>query len=104
MIVIKGIKFRKISGITLYPFILVRPKTPSKVLLNHERIHIRQQLEMLVLPFYIWYMTEWFLYFLKYRNWWKAYRQISFEREAYENEDDMNYLKGRTFWEFLRYV
>ncbi|MCU0324327.1 MAG: hypothetical protein MUF45_03610 [Spirosomaceae bacterium] len=104
MILIKGIKFKKIGGITLYPFVLVRPKNPSRRLINHERIHIRQQIELLVLPFYLWYITEWIIYFLKYRDWWKAYHQICFEQEAYDNEDDFEYLNKRKFWSFCKYL
>lgn len=74
-----------INGIALFPFILTK-KNPSKTLLNHERIHIRQQVELLVIPFYIIYVIEWFF---------KGYYEISFEREAYENDKDLNYLSKR---------
>lgn len=73
------------------------------ILLNHERIHIRQQLELLVIPFYIWYVSEWFFHYAKCRHWWHAYRQISFEREAYDNEEDFEYLKKRKLWGFLKH-
>ena len=33
----------------------------------------------------------------------KAYREISFEQEAYDHEYDFNYLKIRKFWGFLKY-
>lgn len=79
----------------LYPFILVNPgKKMNAVLLNHERIHLRQELEMLIIPFYIVYLTE--LLF-------KGYRNISFEREAYSNESDLNYLKIRKPYSWLKY-
>lgn len=67
-------------------------------------IHIRQQAEMLVIPFYIWYLTEWFIKYIIYRNFDKAYRNIGFEREAYLNENDLIYLKKRRFWSFLKYL
>jgi hypothetical protein len=43
----------KISGITLFPFIFVQRKEDSKnkILINHETIHIRQQLELLIVRF-----------------------------------------------------
>jgi hypothetical protein len=103
MIIIKNIPFRRINGITLFPFILVKPNKPDKILLNHERIHIRQQAELLVLPFYIWYLAEWLYHFVKCGNWYKAYMKISFEREAYQNENNLNYLKIRGLWRFLKY-
>ena len=103
MILITGIPFKKIQGITLFPFIIVRPKKPNMVLLNHERIHIRQQSELLVIPFYIWYLSEWLYHYAKCRNTWAAYRKISFEKEAYDNEDNFDYLKNRKTWAFLEY-
>jgi hypothetical protein len=103
MILIKGIKLPKIGGIALWPFIILRTKTPDKVIINHERIHLRQQLEMLILPFYIWYLTEWLFLLLKYRNLHEAYMHISFEKEAYGNESDLKYLTNRPFWSFLKH-
>ncbi|HEX8562531.1 MAG TPA: hypothetical protein VF676_06075 [Flavobacterium sp.] len=92
-------------GITLCPFVLVREKSDvsDPVMLNHERIHIRQQVELLVFPFFIWYGTEYLLRLLIYWDAKKAYRNICFEREAYQNEKDLNYLKKRSFWRFLEY-
>jgi hypothetical protein len=103
MILIKGVPLKKIQGITLFPFIIVRSKKPSKILINHEEIHIRQQFELLILPFYIWYIGEWLFHYMCCRSFWLAYRQISFEREAYDNEEDFEYLKNRKFWSFLKY-
>ncbi|MEX0995648.1 MAG: hypothetical protein WDZ45_01210 [Flavobacteriaceae bacterium] len=72
--------------------------------MNHERIHLRQQLELLILPFYLWYGLEFLLRLLYFRNRYKAYRNISFEREAYSNEADLYYLKRRKFWAFIGYL
>ncbi len=74
------------------------------VFINHERIHLRQQLEMLVLPFFIWYITEYVIRYIYYRNSYKAYSNISFEREAYRNESNLNYLKNRSSWAFIKYL
>lgn len=100
------LKNTKISGITLFPFILLRKKSDkgNHILINHEKIHIRQQLELLIIPFYIWYLSEYYLKYLQYRNAEKAYRNISFEREAYANEKNPDYLKHRKFWHFLKYI
>ncbi len=93
-------------GITLFPFIIVSENNlkQNPVMINHEKIHIRQQMELLILPFFIWYgiefLMKWFL--CKDKN--VAYRTISFEKEAYENEKDLNYLKKRSFWKFLNYL
>lgn len=100
------LKSMKISGITLFPFIIIQRKEDKKnaVLINHERIHLRQQLELLILPFYILYLMEYFLNLVYYKNTHKAYRSISFEREAYDNEDNFNYLKNRGLFSFLNYL
>ncbi|WP_320815260.1 hypothetical protein [Flavobacterium sp.] len=93
-------------GITLFPFIIFSD-TNSKnnlVLLNHEKIHIRQQLELLIIPFYMWYGLEFLVRYFQYKNWNLAYKNISFEREAYANEKDLNYLKKRSFWEFYKFL
>ena len=92
-------------GITLFPFIIVSEHdlTKNPVMINHEKIHVRQQIELLILPFFIWYGFEFLIKYLKHKDKNLAYRNISFEREAYINEKDLNYLKKRSFWNFLKY-
>lgn len=93
------------TGIALFPFIFVRKNVfVSDILLNHEKIHIHQQIEMLILPFYIWYIIEYFLRLFKYKNHYLAYRNISFEREAYVQEKNIKYLKNRSFWAFMAHL
>jgi hypothetical protein len=93
-------------GLTVFPFVFIKHRTDSanSVFLNHEKIHIRQQLELLILPFYIWYFFEYLLRLLEYKNTHLAYRNISFEREAYANEDQLDYLKKRPIFSFLNYL
>jgi hypothetical protein len=90
------------GGITLYPFILVKP-TYSQRLLNHEKIHIKQQLEMLIIPFYIVYLLNWIFNLIRYRNSDVAYRNVVFEKEAYACDDNLEYLKTRKPFAFFRY-
>ena len=81
-------------AITLFGIVFTRHiNNITKRVLNHELIHCQQQLELLYIPFYILYLSEWIFYLFKYHNWIKAYRAISFEREAYENEKDYEYIK-----------
>lgn len=87
----------------IFPFILAR-KELSDVTINHERIHLRQQLEMLIILFYLWYGVEYLSRYIQYRNWDIAYRNISFEREAYANENDLKYLEKRKFWSWVKYL
>ncbi|MBK8443245.1 MAG: hypothetical protein IPL35_07435 [Sphingobacteriales bacterium] len=92
-------------AITLYPFIILKQQQlrQHKVLLNHERIHLRQQLELLIIGFYIWYVAEYLVGRLRGKSHFIAYRGISFEREAYACEEDLKYLQRRKFWGFLKY-
>ena len=105
VLVIKYLIPKGFRGLTVYPFIFLFNKKDkiNPKLLNHERIHIRQQLEMLVLPFFVWYGIEFFVGLIRFRNRREAYLNISFEKEAYQNEKDLNYLKQRFFWNFLKY-
>ena len=90
-----------VNGMTIWPFILVQKPNPSARLLNHERIHLRQQLELGIIPFYIWYFSEYGYYRLRGRTHYAAYRAIRFEREAFEHDQNLTYLKNRPFWGFL---
>ena len=90
------IPFGKYAAINLFGVMFVRKGVRiTDRLINHESIHTAQMKEMLYLGFYLWYGIEWFVKLIKYRNGYKAYRNISFEREAYDNEGNINYLDGR---------
>ena len=106
VIILKKLKRFGVSGMTLYPIIFLRSKDLKHDIriMNHERIHIRQQIEMLVLPFYIIYLIEYLFGRLKYKSHFEAYLNISFEREAFINHNNLKYLKVRNFWEWTRYI
>jgi len=93
-------------GLAVFPFIVLKNNLlkTDRVLVNHECIHLKQQLELLILPFYLLYTLEFSIRLMQYRSWKKAYRNISFEREAYANECDFEYLKWRRNWRFLKYI
>jgi len=123
------------DGITLAPFgVYLKEKyLKNKRIINHETIHWKQQMEMMILGaiiallsgiillllnvlslwlltllifpflfFYIWYLVEWGVRLIT--NTKSAYRSISFEREAYGNEYDMEYLKTRKPFAWLKYI
>ena len=101
--------FMKIGGITLYPYIILRErfrdgsyyKKLAPRIINHESIHIEQQKELLVIGFYLWYLIEWVIRLFMKGN---AYKNISMEREGYENRKNLEYLKTRKRFSFLRYI
>lgn len=93
-------------GITIFPLIIIKSKYRNEIrqLILHEKIHFRQQMEMLVLFFYIWYGIEFAIKWIRYKNFNLAYRNISFEQEAYSNENNLKYLRNRNFWNFIHYL
>jgi hypothetical protein len=92
------------TGMALFPFILLRNQGLNARLLRHERIHLRQQAELLVLPFYLWYLLEYLAHRVRGKGHAEAYRRISFEREAFANDDKARYLDDRPFWAFRHYL
>lgn len=93
-------------GLTIFPFVIIKNKKKKDlhVLINHEAIHIRQQMEMLVLPFFIWYGIEFLIRWIQLKDKKEAYMNISFEREAYSHEKDLHYLQQRSFYKFLSFL
>lgn len=85
-----------ILAITLFGFVFTRDRRQiDRYVLNHELIHCQQQLEWLYVPFFILYGIEWLWYYVRLHSSDKAYMAISFEREAYANDHNLNYLKRR---------
>ncbi len=105
MIVSKYLIPKGFRGLTIFPFVFVSDRNSKHYLelINHERIHLRQQLELLVLPFFFIYGLDYLVKLIRYRDRNVAYCNVVFEREAYENENDLDYLKSRSFWNFLKY-
>lgn len=97
---------KNVRGMALYPFILLKSKSlkTNKIIVNHEKIHLRQQIEFLILPFYLWYLIEFLVRWIQFKEIERAYLNISFEREAYTNEKNLTYLKKRKFWAFFNYL
>lgn len=87
----KGFQFCNICGV-----LFIRKDTIDNAKekdYNHEAIHTAQMKELLYIGFYIAYLLEW-LYRLIFHT-KTAYRELSFEKEAYENETNLNYLNTR---------
>jgi len=106
VVVNKYLLAKGFKGVSLWPFVILKHKALAKesVFMNHERIHLSQQIEMLILPFYLWYSLEFLLRLVQFKNVYLAYKNISFEREAYANESDLNYFRKRHLWNFTDYL
>ncbi len=94
--------FRGFDAINLFGLLFCRRDTIiTPDLVRHEQIHTRQMMEMLVVGFYIWYVVEWMVRLLMRGN---AYRNISFEREAYWGMHDADYLRHRKPYAWTRFL
>lgn len=89
------------KAMTVWPFIFVRKEIDGETI-NHEMIHGRQQVEMLLVPFFIWYVAEWLIRLVFGHG--NAYHNIGFEREAFANEWDDEYLENRRAYAWWKYM
>lgn len=92
------IPFKGFKCINLFGVLFVRNGCKmSEKDINHESIHTAQIRELFFAFFYLIYFAEWlFRYiFTKDRFSHIAYRNISFEKEAYSNQNNLDYLKVR---------
>lgn len=85
---------RDFKAITLFPVIFYKGGSLSEKDLCHETVHLWQQATLLVVPFYIMYVAFWIVGLLRYRDSYRAYREIPFERSAYALES----LSRQTWW------
>lgn len=94
------------KAMTVGPLIFVRkPFVLGSVDINHETIHWEQQKEMWIIPFFLWYIIEFIIKYVYYGfKWHKAYRSLSFEREAYYNQEIMTYLNNREPFAWINYI
>lgn len=94
--------FRGFKVLNLFGFLFVRKGTKlSTKQLVHEAIHTEQMHEMFYLFFYLWYIIEWIVRLFMKGN---AYRNISFEREAFVNEQFSQYIFTREPYAWIRYL
>ena len=96
------IPFDGFKAMNFFGIIFARKKL-NEIDINHEKIHTAQMKDLLFIGFYIWYLIEWIWNLFEYRNFIEAYKHISFEKEAYAQQDNMYYLSYRDHFEFLVY-
>lgn len=85
------------SGISIGPLIIARDREhlDNRTFINHETIHFYQQLELLLIGFWLLY-GGFYLYFrIRGKSHDAAYYAIPFEREAYNNQYNYQYLLDR---------
>lgn len=91
----KYIPFKGFLAINLFGVLFVRGtwRDLNARVLNHEKIHTAQMKELGYVFFYLLYLMEWLFRLCTGSE--NAYREISFEREAYDNEGNNEYLHSR---------
>lgn len=117
----KWIPFPGFFAINLFGVLFIREENRYKeigeIIYNHENIHTSQMLDfvrgnekLLIiggLLFYMVYLVEWLIKliitgFTLGRV--KAYKSISFEQEAYNNQYDLFYLENRKSFSWTKYI
>jgi len=94
---------KKYGAINLFGTVFAKRQLSSTDM-NHEYIHTLQQRELLFVCFYLLYFIEWLIRLVQFRDSHTAYRNISFEREAYKNMRNKNYSKQRRIFAWSRYL
>lgn len=94
------------AAINIFGFVFARKELNpiSDRTKNHEAIHTAQGKELIWIFFYLLYGLEWFIRLIQYRNSKLAYRNISFEKEAYTNDKNTTYLNNRKLYSSFRYI
>ena len=94
------------SAINLFGVVFARKEFEPlhKSTIRHEAIHTAQAKEMLFVFFYVWYIIEWLIRLIQYRDKKEAYRSISFEREAYTKMYRVDYLEERRLFAWIKYL
>jgi len=90
-----------IGAITIGPFVFSRGEM-SDVTKNHETIHWQQYIETGIIGFVILYYSFYLYNYIKCRNGRLAYYSIPFEKEAYDNHEDMEYCMTRKRYSWIR--
>jgi hypothetical protein len=91
----------------VWPFLIVRDQQEygRAWLMNHEKIHLVQNTDLLVLGFDVLYFCEYvFARLVLRKTKEEAYYWFSHEQEAYLNQHDMDYLKTRRWGAQFKYL
>lgn len=107
MIIIKNkwFPFGGYKAINLFGILFTKGEL-DQITINHESIHTEQMKEMLFLFFYLWYGIEYLIIRLfnikdKQSN---IYHEVSLEEEAYNNDDNLDYLLNRKHYSWIKYL
>ena len=106
----KWMSFKWYLAIILFGVLFVRVTKEDMVnditaeVINHESIHTVQMKEMGYIFFYLWYVLEYLCIRLFHKKQGDAYADVSFEEEAYNNDQNLDYLKQRKHYAWLKFI
>lgn len=92
------------AAINLFGVVFTRRVRLSNKTIRHEAIHTAQMRELRYVGFYVWYGVEWLFRLAQLCHAKRAYRNISFEREARANDRNESYLIDRKRFSFFKYI
>ena len=93
-----------IGAISLCGFVFSRGEMSERTK-RHETIHFQQQLELRFIPFFLLYGLLWVIALFKNKfDGAEAYLNIAFEREAYENDANADYLTNRKRFAWVKFL
>lgn len=115
--------------ITLAAWILTKcdnKEDLGQIDINHECVHVKQWIECMVLSFILifvlvlafeisslWFLISFVMFYILYGIEFliklpfygsDTYRNVSFEREAYDNEKDDSYIENSGYFEWFKYI
>lgn len=106
MIIVKNkiIPFGSYTTINLFGILFTKSDYLSPTTINHEHIHTKQMLELLIVGYYLWYIIEYIIVCFCHKKQNDAYHDISFEEEAHNNDNNLHYLDNRKHFAWWKYV
>lgn len=98
------IPFKGFAAINLFGVLFIRKNTiVTSRMMRHEEIHTVQMKELWYVGFYLLYVLMWLKNLLIYGPFGHtAYRNIAFEKEAYDNENNFMYLGERKKFAWIK--
>lgn len=101
----KLIPFKGYRCINVFGVLFIRKGSRiDATLIRHEQIHTSQMKELGYIMFYVLYFVEYLIKLIYYHKHHIAYRAISFEREAYDNQGNVTYGENRHLYAWMKLI
>lgn len=100
----KWFPFGNYKAINICGIVFYKGDNLSDKTINHEKIHTKQMIELLFIFFYLWYGIEYLIIRLFHKKQNDVYHDVSFEEEAHNNDDNLNYIDTRKHYAWFKYI